>query len=781
MSLSLNPVPTVGVTDDTLDMAGPEYFVVLKGPSRLDVQIINSSASVQNNISSFVFTAYIPSTGIVFDRRVPITTTINATVAGNGPVGVPLIRWGKYDAWRSYPFQTCAQNVNVNINGTINSVPVRQTLPAFQKMYNHSLLESNSDCPAYRDIGSEYEPWTISGSNPLLDAAGANFERDSVRRGAYIPRIVSTNAGNSTPVAGLAPGPMCIGTANPFTTPPSGIISQTFTEYLMQSPLEWTSNTGKGMTGVVNLNFNITMDTSGLSRVLSHASNVLPEDLPRYNYNAAGTGPYGAGTPLALHAGAFSIPAVGAMVGHKVGAIDVTAPGINLVAQGIIEPYITVAGHVQQLIAPSGGAATSDVFTMSLEPAMRGVIATNGPFLGQPFATYNPLLLDTSQQVIWPHGGVTVAYSSMQIYMTYLTPQPDSNTVPQSITMDFTKIEYYPTNTGSAGGNSVAPGKYYNSAVSQSFMIQNIPETFYVWLQPNVSVQDHNTPDWFLALGSPLEDGNGFSNPGTGGNNANTTSVVSCTFDNLNAILGSSRVNDIFERVRKNGWAGTWDEFRGITNMAGWQSFLTSGTMPAPDGVPAGTVGTNWVGTSGPVLVLKTAIDLPLSAGRAPNQTGSYNFLYSGKYFNQSCNPQQFATSSGSWPQVITTSVQLPVQLVIVTVTKGTWSIESGTSTQQIGVLSADDVLRSKNMPQAPHGAIYDMEGGRLAHGSFEGPRKRRFFHIAHAVRPMKDMEAQESGSGLVEAHGARQSGPNMVGGGHKHRKPTLAEMIMRR
>lgn len=195
---------------------------------------------------------------------------------------------------------------------------------------------------------------------------------------------------------------------------------------------------------------------------------------------------------------------------------------------------------------------------------------------------------------------------------------------------------------------------------STNIQLKSIPHRIYMWLRRPNSVQTFETTNSFFRINN-----------------------ISVNWENDSGLLASADSAQLYEMSVKNGLKCSWNEWYGYTpNLAGQDN--------------------DQIALTGSVLCLQPGLDIGLGPLEAPSSLGTYQLQIS----------------------VDTTNISKDViapSLYIVVVSEGTLTIHENRTIQNIGVVSQQDVLNLKDVPEMNYYDVMGYDGGdflsSLKHG----------------------------------------------------------------
>jgi len=155
---------------------------------------------------------------------------------------------------------------------------------------------------------------------------------------------------------------------------------------------------------------------------------------------------------------------------------------------------------------------------------------------------------------------------------------------------------------------------------------------------------------------------------------------ISVNWDNNSGLLASASIQDLFRMCKKNGLNYSYPQFNGLHyNMAGGTDTL--------------------FGSVGSVLCIMPGVDIPLKPDEAPGVLGTYQL--------------QMAVTITNINQTET----ITPELIVITVSEGTWTIMHNQCVSQVGVISKQDVMTSPVLAGVDYNDISDAYGGNFWSG----------------------------------------------------------------
>ena len=213
---------------------------------------------------------------------------------------------------------------------------------------------------------------------------------------------------------------------------------------------------------------------------------------------------------------------------------------------------------------------------------------------------------------------------------------------------------------------------------------------------------------------------------------ANTSSFltingISCNFNNASGLLASATSNDLYNLSFRNGSAQSWYEFGGkaINNNNA-------------------TGGVSNVATTGSLLVLNPCYDFSLPSYLSASSLGQYQFQFNLNVTNQ-------------FPYTI-----VP-ELCIITMNSGIFATQQGTSQIFTGILTKEQVLRTKEQNPVPH--LDSVEYKRLVGGKLGNMGMSALGKLVRHYKKLKKGVEGGASSGGASSGGASSGGVASGGG----------------
>jgi len=270
---------------------------------------------------------------------------------------------------------------------------------------------------------------------------------------------------------------------------------------------------------------------------------------------------------------------------------------------------------------------------------------------------------------IAPNGGVVasqaVGFANTRLLFNFLSLQPEQyakistkNVVPF--------LDYPRYLTTFASGTTIAPGAR-QTLTSQSIQLNQIPDLILITARVPMSQQNQNYASSFL-----------------------TIDKIAINFNNASGLLSTATQQDLYNLSYRNGSSQSFAEFRGFADFTEPQpAVVVTQNPPAIIKVP----------TTGSLLVLAPVMDFSLPSYLSASSLGQYQFQFNMDVINQ-----------------FDFSITQP-EICIITVNSGVFATQQGTSQIFTGILTKEQVLRTKEQNPVPHLASSEyarLVGGKL-------------------------------------------------------------------
>ena len=252
-------------------------------------------------------------------------------------------------------------------------------------------------------------------------------------------------------------------------------------------------------------------------------------------------------------------------------------------------------------------------------------------------------------------GSAVSAFQNSQLLFNFLSLQPEQyrkisskNCVPYLDYPRYLSSQQSTTSIASLGSSTLT---------SQSLQLNQVPDLILICVRKPMSTQTWTDSSTFLKINS-----------------------ISISFNNTSGILSTANQQQLYQLSYRNGSSQSYYEFcgqafnnqTGTVNVYGDVEFSSSA-------LGLGEL----VGTSGSLLVLNPVLDFNLPSYLSASSLGQYNL-----YFNINVTNQYTSTISNP-------------EIVVVTINSGIFTTQLGTSIINTGILTKEDVLRTKEQTPA--------------------------------------------------------------------------------
>ena len=297
-----------------------------------------------------------------------------------------------------------------------------------------------------------------------------------------------------------------------------------------------------------------------------------------------------------------------------------------------------------------------------------------------------------------PNGGASqsVGFVNTRLLFNFLSLQPEQYA--KISTKNVVPYLDYPRYlTTFTSGTTIAPGGS-KTLTSQSIQLNQVPDMILICARVPMSSQNWNYTSSFL-----------------------TINQISINFNNASGLLASATQQDLYNLSFRNGSAQSFYEFRGFADI---NDNATGGVDTVP--------------TTGSLLVLNPVYDFSLPSYLSSSSLGQYQFQFNLNVSNQ----YDF-------------SVVQP-ELCIITINSGIFATQQGTSQIFTGILTKEQVLRTKEQNPVPQ--LDSVEYKRLVGGKLQNRG------MGNLMKMVKDKMMPRPPSGGAMSAGAMSAGA-MSGG----------------
>jgi hypothetical protein len=308
-----------------------------------------------------------------------------------------------------------------------------------------------------------------------------------------------------------------------------------------------------------------------------------------------------------------------------------------------------------------------------------------------------------------PNGGASqaVGFANTRLLFNFLSLQPEQYA--KISTKNVVPYLDYPRYlTTFASGVTIAP-QATTTLTSQSLQLNQVPDLILICARVPLSAQNWNYTSSFLTI-------NG----------------ISVNFNNASGLLSTATQQDLYNISYANGSSQTFHEFRG---EAEFNNNASGGTETIP--------------TTGSLLVLSPVYNFSLPSYLSASSLGQYQFQFNMSVTNQ----YDF-------------SVAQP-EICIITMNSGIFATQQGTSQIFTGILTKEQVLRTKE--QNPQSHLSSTQYKRLVGGQLQNMGMGQVLDMlkkysGELPSQIKDMMKQCGLSGGVQSGGALSGGSISAG-----------------
>ncbi|NBP02242.1 MAG: hypothetical protein EBU90_19390 [Proteobacteria bacterium] len=369
----------------------------------------------------------------------------------------------------------------------------------------------------------------------------------------------------------------------------------------------------------------------------------------------------------------------------------------------LTEPFLALSPFVN--CEPQHQAGLVGVNNMSMvlnvDNSCRRVFSTaNNSVVGNGLSGYI-----TNIALGWadaPNGGSAqaVGFQNTRLLFNFLSLQPEQYA--KISTKNVVPYLDYPRYlTTFASGTTIAP-LASQTLTSQSIQLNQIPDLILITARVPMSQQNWNYASSFLTINN-----------------------ISVNFNNASGLLASATQQDLYNISFRNGSAQSYYEFRGFAD----NNNNATGNVTA-------------IPTTGSLLVLNPVFDFSLPSYLSASSLGQYQFQFNLNVTNQ-----------------FDFSVSQP-EICIITMNSGIFATQQGTSQIFTGILTKEQVLRTKEQNPVPH--LASDEYKRLVGGKLQN---RGMGSVMKMVREMPRLSSVLKGAMMPSMPGAVSSGAGMSGG----------------
>ena len=262
-----------------------------------------------------------------------------------------------------------------------------------------------------------------------------------------------------------------------------------------------------------------------------------------------------------------------------------------------------------------------------------------------------------------PNAGISVpiGFANTRLLFNFLSLQPEQyakistkNVVPF--------LDYPRYLTTSASTTAINPNTV-TTITSQSIQLNQIPDLILITARVPMANQNWNYASAFLGI-----------------------KKISINFNNASGLLSTATQQDLYNISYRNGSSQSYYEFVGRADI------------PKTTGAPTTQGGVVALPTTGSLLVLSPVMDFSLPSYLSASSLGQYQFQFNIDVDNQF-------------------DYAIVPELCIITVNSGVFATQQGTSQIFTGILTKEQVLRTKEQNPVPHlasGEYARLVGGKL-------------------------------------------------------------------
>lgn len=290
---------------------------------------------------------------------------------------------------------------------------------------------------------------------------------------------------------------------------------------------------------------------------------------------------------------------------------------------------------------------------------------------------------------------------------------------------DINNYPYYePTLYTTTVSGTISPGAVSQTIVMNNVQLNSIPQRLLIFIDEPDSAASPFKPDTYAAI-----------------------KTVNISFDNRDSLLAAASTVDLYNIAAKNNTNLTWTE---------------------------------WNRDCGSVLCLNFGEDIPLRANQAVGLRGSYNLRMTVTFDNIK------STGAQSIDETYVPAAMEGASLHVLVFGVGVMTIAQQNVVRTVGILTNEDVLRSKQQPALPYTPSGELYGGGFFDDFAKGFMSviRPVANIASKVLPFVAPEFAPIATGInsfINPQGSGLVGGNVGGrmvGGKKVTRAQLAKML---
>jgi hypothetical protein len=303
----------------------------------------------------------------------------------------------------------------------------------------------------------------------------------------------------------------------------------------------------------------------------------------------------------------------------------------------------------------------------------------------------------------------SVGFQNTRLLFNFLSLQPEQYAkISTKNVVPYLDYPRYLT-TFSSGTNIVSGAS--STLTSQSIQLNQVPDLILITARVPMSQQDWNYTSSFL-----------------------TIEGISVNFNNASGLLASATQQDLYNISFRNGSAQNFYEFRGAADV---NNNATGSVTQVP--------------TTGSLLVLNPVFDFSLPSYLSASSLGQYQFQFNLRVRNQ-----------------YSFTVAQP-EICIITINSGIFATQQGTSQIFTGILTKEQVLRTKEQNPVPHLASDEykrMVGGKLQNRG-----------MGSLMKMVKDVPKMMMGMKSMLPVGGASSGGALSGGAISGGKKSVSKL----
>lgn len=303
------------------------------------------------------------------------------------------------------------------------------------------------------------------------------------------------------------------------------------------------------------------------------------------------------------------------------------------------------------------------------------------------------------------------SFNDSRLIFNFLTPHPSLLLSSRNIVPYYEMPRYISAQQPAFG--AVGSSTAIQTLRTQTIQLNQVPDKLIVFVRKSQSLQTNYDSDFFL-----------------------TIRKCNINFNNNSGILSAATQQDLYRYSVEAGSNQSWYEFSGRAITPGLGPLAVSGRS---------------VPTVGSLLVLEFGRHIQLVDDfYASGSLGAFNLQVELEVENQT----QVAQNS--------------VEIVLITMNSGLFSIERGTSSTYTGILTKQDVLEASGQEPYTHSDVERMVGGSFLDNlmSVAGKLGPKLPGVAKAVLSGIDNPYAKTGASVLGSLGFGRSGAGASGGG---------------